>query len=434
MRDVTPALSLRLQALAVSPWVVLGCLVAGVAVGSWQPDAARHLGVVGSVYVDLLQMIVLPFMVSAVIFSLQHLFREGGARNTLTRVVWVFLAFSAIVATVGLLGATLAAPGSDLSPQTRAAFGRIVGADPRQGSVEVILHVPEVSNEAMLGEVSLRDVLGTLIPSNVFASFAQGEALKALVFALLFGFAVGQVPARVSHALVDSLETVYASCQTLTRWFNYPVPIVLFCMGASQIGRHGFEALWPMAGFVLTFCAIVGLLVGLALVVIHHRSGQPWSQVLEAVRAPFALAVVTRSSAVCMPAMIEALVDKLGFARLRVELLVPLSVSILRTGPILYYICATLFIAALYGRALTLQEIGLVAIVSILAGFASAGVSGVVTLSMLGTTSAYLGLPFEAAFILFIAVEPVCDIARTVLIVIGNCAAVTVICPEPVRV
>jgi Na+/H+-dicarboxylate symporter len=280
----------------------------------------------------------------------------------------------------------------------------------------------------------LRDVLGTLIPSNVFASFAQGEALKALVFALLFGFAVGRVPARVSHALIDSLDTVYCACQTLTRWFNYPVPIVLFCMGASQIGQHGFEALSPMAGFVLTFCASAGLLVGLALVVIHHRSGQPWSQVLEALRAPFALAVVTRSSAVCMPAMIESLVEKLGFARLRVELLVPLSVSILRTGPILYYICATLFIAALYGRALTVQEIGLIAIVSTLAGFASAGVSGVVTLSMLGTTSAYLGLPFEAAFILFIAVEPVCDIARTVLIVIGNCAAVTVICPEPVRV
>ncbi len=132
--------------------------------------------------------------------------------------------------------------------------------------------------------------------------------------------------------------------------------------------------------------------------------------------------------------MIESLADKLGFARLRVELLVPLSVSLLRTGPILYYISATLFIAALYGRELTLQEMGLVAVVSVIAGFASAGASGVVTLSMLGTTSGYLGLPFEAAFILFVAVEPVCDIARTVLIVIGNCAAVAVICPEPLKV
>jgi Na+/H+-dicarboxylate symporter len=426
-------LAARLYRLALNPWLVLACLIAGAAVGSWQPQWASRLGVVGAVYVDLLQMIVLPFMVSAVIFSLQHLFREGGASRTLARVLWVFLAFATVVAAVGLAGAHLAAPGADLSSETRTAFGRIIGSDVRQSSAQVTLRASESDTESS-GEVSLREVLGVLVPSNVFAAFAQGEALKALVFALLFGFAAGQVPGRVSQGLIDALETVYTTCQTLTRWFNFPVPLVLFCMAAAQIGQRGFDTLRPMAGFVLTFIACAALLVVMAVGLIHRRSGQSWAQVLEAMRAPFAMAVVTRSSAVCMPVMIESLADKLGFARLRVELLVPLSVSLLRTGPILYYISATLFIAALYGRELTLQEIGLVAVVSVIAGFASAGASGVVTLSMLGTTSGYLGLPFEAAFILFVAVEPVCDIARTVLIVIGNCAAVAAICPEPLKV
>ncbi len=49
-----------------------------------------------------------------------------------------------------------------------------------------------------------------------------------------------------------------------------------------------------------------------------------------------------------MPSMIESLVDELGFARSRVELLVPLTVSLLRVGPMVYYVCATLFIAQLY--------------------------------------------------------------------------------------
>ncbi len=427
-------LSDRLLRLALNPWGVLACLVAGAAVGAWQPALARRLGVVGAVYVDLLQMIVLPFMVAAVVFSLQQLFREGGASRTLARVLWVFGVFATGVAAVGLVGAHLAAPGADLPPETRAAFGRIVGSDPRQGSVDVSLRATEAEGEQASGEVTLRDVLGTVVPSNVFAAFAQGEALKALVFALLFGFAAGQVPARVSQGLVDAMETVYATCQTLTRWFNFPVPLVLFCMAAAQIGQRGFETLRPMAGFVITFIGCAALLVAMAVVLIRRRSGRAWGTVLDALRAPFALAVVTRSSAVCMPAMIEALADKLGFARLRVELLVPLSVSLLRTGPILYYIVATLFIAALYGRTLALHEIGLVAVVSIVAGFASAGASGVVTLSMLGTTSGYLGLPFEAAFVLFVAVEPLCDIARTVLIVIGNCAAVAAICPEPLEV
>lgn len=428
-----PSMS-RLQAWALNPWLVVACLAAGTSFGAWRPSAASRLAFVGSVYVDLLQMIVLPFMVSAVIFSLQHLFREGGTRKTLARVVWVFLLFAVTVAALGLASARLTGLGAELSPELRADFGRIVGSDSRQGGLELDLHAPEAPDEGKVGEVSLRDVLGTLIPSNVFASFAQGETLKALVFALLFGYAAGQVPVRVSQGLIDALDTVYSACQTLTRWFNYPVPVVLFCMAAAQIGQRGFDAWRPMAGFVLTFSGSALILVLLALVLIRRRSVKPWAQVLEALRAPFALAVVTRSSAVCMPAMIEAMADKLGFARMRVELLVPLSVSLLRTGPILYYVSATLFIAALYGRDLTLQEFGLVALVSILAGFASAGASGVVTLSMLGTTSGYLGLPFEAAFVLFLAVEPLCDIGRTVLIVIGNCAAVALICPEPLEV
>lgn len=430
--DRAPAdpISGRLHRLALNPWLILAGLLGGAAAGAGFPQAAQRLGAVGAVYVDLLQMIVLPFMVSAVIFSLQYLFREGGAQRTLARVLGVFAAFTLTVAGVGLLGMQLAAPGADLPPETRQAFGRIVGADAKQASVEVVLR----TTEAPPGTVTLRDVLGTLIPSNIFASLAQGEALKALVFALLFGFAAGQVPTRVAQGLVDALDTVYAACQTLTRWFNYPVPIVLFCMSASQVAQTGLESLRPMAGFVGTFAVTAALLVVLAVVLIRQRSGQPWGEVVDALRAPFAMAVVTRSSAVCMPAMIESLADRLGFARLRVELLVPLSVFLLRTGPILYYISATLFIAALYGRELSAHEIGLVALVSIIAGFASAGASGVVTLSMLGTTSGYLGLPFEAAFVLLVTVEPLCDIVRTVLIVIGNCAAVAAICPPPLKV
>lgn len=431
--DAAPPLR-RWQAWALNPWLVLASLVAGAAFGAWQPAIARYLGVIASVYVDLLQMIVLPFMVSAVIFSLQSLFREGATRRTLARVVWVFLAFAVATAAIGLVVAQVAEPGTHLTPETRAAFGRIVHNDTRQGGVAIELRAIDTPDEEKESGVLMRDLLGAFIPSNVFAAFAQGETLKALVFALLFGFAAGQVPARVSQGLIDSLGTIYASCQTLTRWFNYPVLFVMFCMAAAHIGQGGFDALRPMAGFVVSFYAAGALLVTVSVMLIKRRSARPWREVLGALRAPFAMAVVTRSSAVCMPAMIEAMAEKLGFSRTRTELLVPLSVAILRTGPILFYVSATLFIAALYERSLGLQEIGVVAIVCLLAGFASAGASGVVTLSMMGAASGYLGLPFEAAFVLFLAVEPICDMARSVLIVISNCAAVALICPAPLEV
>ena len=57
---------------------------------------------------------------------------------------------------------------------------------------------------------------------------------------------------------------------------------------------------------------------------------------------------------------------------------------------------------------------------SVLLGFASTGLSGVLVVSSAGVLCGTLGVPFEGALALFIAVDPVCDILRTVVGVVGN--------------
>ena len=41
---------------------------------------------------------------------------------------------------------------------------------------------------------------------------------------------------------------------------------------------------------------------------------------------------------------------------------------------------------------------------------------------------------FLTAFILFLAVDPVCDMLRTLVLVVGNSAAVSLICPRPLKI
>lgn len=308
-------------------------------------------------------------------------------------------------------------------------FGKIVGND--LNSSDTVMNLQGV--DAPVKSVSFTEVLVSLVPSNIFAALASGDTLKALVFALLFGFAVGQVPSRVSDGLTQSLETVYHSCQTLMRWLNYPLPVVLFCMSAAQMAKTGIGPLQAMAQFVIAFLVASLLALALATIIIWKRSNSTLRQTLNALRGPFALALATRSSATCMPVMIESLADRLGFARSRVELMVPLSVSLLRIGPVIYYVAATVFIAQLYGKPLGVSELAIILSASILAGFASAGMTGLLTVSLVGLTCSYLGLPFEAAFILFLAVDPICDMLRTLVLVIGNNAAVSLICPRPVK-
>ncbi len=419
----------KLHAFALNPWVVIACLSAGFLLGIYLPALSLRLGFVGDVYVDLLKMIALPFMVSAVIFSLQRLFREGGAGGLLARVAVVFVAFSVVVAVLGAVTLLVMKPGENLSPATMQTFGKIVGND--LNSSDTVMNLQGV--DAPVKSVSFTEVLVSLVPSNIFAALASGDTLKALVFALLFGFAVGQVPSRVSDGLTQSLETIYHSCQTLMRWLNYPLPVVLFCMSAAQMAKTGIGPLQAMAQFVIAFLVASLLALALATIIIWKRSNSTLRQTLNALRGPFALALATRSSATCMPVMIESLADRLGFARSRVELMVPLSVSLLRIGPVIYYVAATVFIAQLYGKPLGVSELAIILSASILAGFASAGMTGLLTVSLVGLTCSYLGLPFEAAFILFLAVDPICDMLRTLVLVIGNNAAVSLICPRPVK-
>jgi Na+/H+-dicarboxylate symporter len=410
--------------------VVIASLSAGFLLGMYMPALGLKLGFVGDVYVDLLKMIALPFMVSAVIFSLQRLFREGGAGGLMARVAVVFAVFSVVIALLGALTLLVMKPGENLSTETMQTFGKIVGND--LNSSDTVMSLQGV--DAPVKSVSFTEVLVSLVPSNIFAALASGDTLKALVFALLFGFAVGQVPSRVSDGLTQSLETIYHSCQTLMRWLNYPLPVILFCMSAAQMAKTGIGPLQAMAQFVLAFFVASLLALMIATVIIWKRSNSTLGQTLNALRGPFALALATRSSATCMPIMIESLADRLGFARSRVELMVPLSVSLLRIGPVIYYVAATVFIAQLYGKPLGITELAVIVSASILAGFASAGMTGLLTVSLVGLTCSYLGLPFEAAFILFLAVDPICDMLRTLVLVIGNNAAVSLICPRPLKI
>lgn len=420
----------QVGAIALNPWTVAAGAVLGIAMGLNFPEQSLLLAPVGEAYIGLLKMLALPFMVSAVIYSLQGMFRHSGAGALLRRVGIVFLVTILLVATLATGASLLFAPGEGLPPQTVQALGQVIGS----GAADTAIHLePGPGGDA--GEAASLSIM-QLIPSNIFAALASADTMKVLVFCIFFGFAMGQVPASVSDVLANSLSNIYTACQTLMDWLNYPVAAVLFCICAEQMARSGLGPLKAMLPFLLLFGGLAALCSGLGLVVVWRRSGLTLSQTVGALRVPLTLAVATGESTACMPSMIESLGRRLGFDRPKVELLVPLSVLLLQTGILVYFLSATFFVAQLYGRELTGADILVAVAVSVMASIASAGMSGIVAISLIGLACAQLGLPFEAAAILFITVDPICDALRALTVVTCNSAAITMICnraapPEP---
>jgi len=420
----------KIQRWALNPIVVTLSIVLGGLAGYFSPETGKNIGFLGTLYVDLLKMIVLPFMLSAVVFSLRSIFVKSENMGALLQKIFKWYIVSlVIVAIIGVGSALLVKPGSGLDEATLRAFGNLIQSDQSTTTdMEITLsgHAVEEHSVSMMDKI-----VKQMIPSNIFAALSNGDTVKVLVFALLFGLAIGHIPAKLSDALTFSLETVYTACQRLTQWFNLLLPVASFSMAAEQLATTGLEPMRIMLKFLEVFLLATCVVLALSIFAIWRKSGHSIGEVLSSQQESFFMAISTRNSTACMPNMIESLIWRLRFNKSEVELLIPLGISILRLGPVVYYTIATIFIAQLYGRVLTPSEIMLVFAVSILAGIASTGMTSIVAVAQTSVVCAYLGLPFEAAFVLFVAVDPVADMLRTAMLVIGINGVTALICTSP---
>ena len=132
----------------------------------------------------------------------------------------------------------------------------------------------------------------------------------------------------------------------------------------------------------------------------------------------------------CIRDSLNTMQKELGYDKENVDLLVPLTFSLCRIGPTVYFALATIFVAQLYEVDLGVSELLIVVLGSVLAGVATAGSSGIALLSMLAIVLAPLGLPFEAVIILFIVIDPIVAPFRVFTIVVSACAVTAMIMPK----
>ena len=416
-----------LKKLPTHPVTIIGSIALGVAVGLYLPSLAHSLKFIGDIYIDLLKMVILPFLVSAVIISINRLAHNPQASRYVAQIVTSLIAGMAIAGVVGLAYMQAFQPGGNMDQASMQSFGRLVQADVSGVETSIQLLSPVAAPQQEGG--MLIKLVSRMIPNNIFGALSAGDTLKTLFFALLFGFALTRSPPSQTGGFIAGCDVVFKACQKLTAWLMVLLPLASFSLAADQIANTGFEPFKVMLQFIVAFGAVTVLLLAVCLGIIWRKSGRSLAFSVASQEGPFFLAVATRNSAACMPAMLIAMVDKLGFNKAITELLVPLGTALFRVGPVLYYCMATVFIAQLYGRDLAASDYLLILVASLIAGFSSTGMNGIVTISQTTIVCSLLGLPFEAAFVLFVAVEPICDTLRTVLLVISINALVALITP-----
>lgn len=416
-----------LNNIIINPFTVTASLSLGAVFGAYFPEQHGTYALINEVYIDLAKVIILPFLVSSVIISTYQLASSKSAKSYLRRIVVSMLLGMLFAGAVGLVYMIAFSPGGGLTQDTIQSFGKMVQIDSSVVETRINLLTPYTpqQDDGLVAKLVVR-----LVPSNVFNALSTGDTLKTLVFALFFGLSVALVHRGEGNSLIDTCQTVFQTCQTMMTWLLYPLPLASFSLAAEEVSARGFEPFFLMIEFIVAVAVSMALVIVLCVLIIAWRSGRSVLDVVRAHKQTSFIALSTCSSALCMPSMITAMGERLGFSHSISRLIVPLGTSLFRVASVQYYVMATLFIAQLYGRELSFDDYAIVLLVSVIVGVSSTGMGGILYVSQTGIVCSFLDLPFEAVLVLLVAVDPIIDFIHTLTTVFAVDALVAIVAPD----
>lgn len=404
-----------------SPYTITLSAGAGIYLGLFQPHIAQVITPLGELYLGLLKMCVLPILLSTITGSIGRLLNSQAAGRSIQRMLTVFPVALLLVSLLAVISASLTGPGRNLPTATLETLGVLVNQSGVDLEISLTGATPEPETSAMT------QLLLNLVPDNIFNALSEGQMLKVLIFSIIFGVALGSVQDPVTETLFEMLESIYKTCNRLIQGLTLLLPIGLCSLLAAQLSHLGISVLFSMFRFIIvTILTFLGIYV-LSTLIIWQQTRQSLTTVLSKMKEPTILALATSSSLACIPSAITTLTDDLKFDRQTSQLVTPLAITVCRFGSVIYCALATLFVAQLYQRTLGFEDLITVTFVSILAGMATSGATGVLTLTMLDIVLNPLKLPLEAVLVLFIAIDPIVDPFRTLGIVHTGIAATAVI-------
>jgi Na+/H+-dicarboxylate symporter len=390
-------------------WKLAVALVAGAVVGlainlsgagAW---ALPVLDVLGQVFLRLLQMLVLPLIVTTLIagvatISPQRLGRIG------VKVFGLYLVTSAFAIMVGLLLALAIAPGTGLS---------------MPGEEEQAAEVPAVS-----------ETLLNIVPANPFQALVDGNVLAVMFAAIAFGlaltFMLNSSDARTQGLAVFLRRGVDGAVELVFRVIRGVLeyaPVGVFGLIALVLAETGLDAVLPLLKLTgAVYLAIALQIVVYVLLLLLFGAGV--GRFFAAAKDPMLTAFVTRSSNGTLPVTTRA-AQRLGVREGVYGFSLPLGATINMDGTAIYVGAATVFVANVAGVELTLAQLATVVLVGVLASVGTAGVPGA-GLVMLTMATTAVGLPMGPVA-LVAGIDAILDMGRTMCNVTGDLTVTRVV-------
>ncbi|MBK9169402.1 MAG: dicarboxylate/amino acid:cation symporter [Bryobacterales bacterium] len=402
---------------------ILIALGLGVATGAtanlaeieWLRGILVSLEPVGTVFIRLITMIVIPLVISSLLVGTASLgdIRKLGRIGSKTFGYYMLTTVLAI--SLGLVVSNLFKPGSRIDPTTRDRL-----AANFEGKAKT-------SIDAAAKAPTLKDVLVNLVPRNPVQAAAEFDLLPLIFFSIVFGAAVSLVDGPPREAVLAFFDGISRASMIVIGWVMLIAPYAVFALIASVVAQFGLDLLRSLMLYTLVVAG--GLLLHVfgtvGFMVYFAARMSPVEFFKRIVEVPL-FAFSTSSSNATLPVSISTAERKLGISKEIGSFVLPLGATINMDGTALYQAVAVMFIAQIYGIDLTWTQQLTVVVTATLASVGAAGVpsAGLITLIIV-LQSIGLGNRVEAGIALILGVDRILDMLRTAVNVTGDmsCAA-----------
>lgn len=382
---------------------VLAALLAGVGVG-WAVQgfdlpgrsALEQLSqLIGGLWLDALKMTILPLIASLLIVGVCETAEQASGSRLALRVI---VLIATLLVAVTLLSAILTPLLLSLWPAP--SLGLHAG-----GPVAYAVVTPP-------------DLIRSLLPPNIFQAAAEGSVLAVVVFCVVFAIGMTHVELGQRRAVVDFFRACGNGLLKVVDGVLWLAPAGVFGLACLLGLRTGGAALGGLAHYVAVVCLIGTSAWGLAYVFAGVASRTPFLKFVRAMLPAQAVALSTQSSIAALPSMIAA-TEGLGVRKETAAVALPLAVALFRITSPSMNLAVAIYVAHVLGVDLSIQTLAVGVCVALLTTIGSVGLPGQASfLTSITPIAVAMGLPIEP-LVIFLAIEMIPDLVRTV----GNVTA-----------
>jgi aerobic C4-dicarboxylate transport protein len=379
--------------------VLLGFLL-GIAVGCFFPSFGESLKPLGDGFIKLIKMLLAPIIFGTIVVGIARMGNLKEVGRVGVKSLVYFEVVSTLALAIGLVVVNVLKPGAGMN------------IDPTLLDTQSLATYTTAAKQ--------QDTAGffmNIIPASVGDAFVQGNMLQIILFSVLFGLALAQLPDR-GKVIVDVIDSVLHGLFGIVRFVMHLAPLAAFGAMAFTIGKYGVGTLGAFGKLIggVYFTSLVFIFVVLGLIARINRVSL-W-KFLKYIKDEILITFATASTEAVLPRMMIKL-EQLGCAKPVVGLVLPAGYTFNADGSSIYLTMGAIFIAQATNTPLTLRDQLIVLAVCLFTSKGSAGVAGAGFIALAATLASRDKIPV-AGLVLLVGIDRFVNSARAVTNLIGN--------------